>query len=583
MEMYHSYAKPRREFGRHPKFVDEGAEMLADIRPNEEHANEYIERNPVTSIAQVVPEMSEHEANTNAVIYTDKVISHYEGGWPKEVDFTEAEHVIRYRKKIEKDEEYINTVVRLGGSIEDLIKQNNAIDIYEEYWGGKGADHSHEPPSVKTITVFRDPNAIKRGVSYIAWHPDPAVGKVVASYSILEFQQQPEGMCRDSYIWDLHNPNSPEFELRPLSQICVAHFNNKDSNVIGAGQYNGQLALFDIRKGNRPTVVTQIENSHRDPVFDMSWTQSKTGTEAMTCSTDGMVLWWDTRNLSEPMEPLPLIEKGGTSELGALSLEYNPAAGPTKFMVGTEAGVVLSCNRKAKNPQDRVGASFGGHHGPVVQVERHPFYPKYFLTIADWSARTWTEDLRTPIIATKYHQSYMTGGTWSPGRPGVFFTIHEDGKLDVWDYFFKQNDPALSVQITDVPLQSIRANPTGKRLALGAKNGSCTMLELNEALSEQQANEKLSISNMFERETNREKNLEKAIKEARMKAKKEASKGDAVKDPVTEEELSKIETDFMEATKPQPGDDDGHDEIDDLQVSGGCAPGGKENEANGVA
>ena len=38
-----------------------GLQMLADIRPNEEHAKEHIERNPVTTIAQVVPEMSEHE------------------------------------------------------------------------------------------------------------------------------------------------------------------------------------------------------------------------------------------------------------------------------------------------------------------------------------------------------------------------------------------------------------------------------------------------------------------------------------------------------------------------------------------
>ena len=36
-------------------------QMLADIRPNEEHAKEHIERNPVTTVAQVVPEMSEHE------------------------------------------------------------------------------------------------------------------------------------------------------------------------------------------------------------------------------------------------------------------------------------------------------------------------------------------------------------------------------------------------------------------------------------------------------------------------------------------------------------------------------------------
>ena len=291
---------------------------------------------------------------------------------------------------MEKDEEYINTVCSLGSSIEELIRQNNAIDIYEEYWGGNVADHSNEPPGAKTITVFHDPNPIKRGVSYISWHPDTAVGKIVVSYSILDFQQQPEGMCKNSYIWDLNNPNAPEFELQPLSQICTAHFNYKDSNIVGAGQYNGQFALFDIRKGNRTTAVTQIENSHRDPIFDMAWTQSKTGTEAMTCSTDGQVLWWDTRNLAEPLEPLPLIEKGGTSEQGALCLEYNPAAGPTKFMVGTESGSVLSCNRKAKNPQDRVGASFSGHHGPVVAVERHPFYPKFFMTIGDWAARTWS-------------------------------------------------------------------------------------------------------------------------------------------------------------------------------------------------
>lgn len=44
--------------------------------------------------------------------------------------------VIRFRKKVEKDEDYIRTVVRLGGVVESLIKQNNAIDIYEEYFAG---------------------------------------------------------------------------------------------------------------------------------------------------------------------------------------------------------------------------------------------------------------------------------------------------------------------------------------------------------------------------------------------------------------------------------------------------------------
>ena len=32
---------------------------------------------------------------------------------------------------------------------------------------------------------------------------------------------------------------------------------------------------------------------------------------------------------------------------GAVSLEYESTAGPTKFMIGTEQGTVLMCNRKA--------------------------------------------------------------------------------------------------------------------------------------------------------------------------------------------------------------------------------------------
>ena len=47
MEIYHQYIRLRKQFGRHPKFSDEGAEMFADIRPNEEHAKEYIPRNPI--------------------------------------------------------------------------------------------------------------------------------------------------------------------------------------------------------------------------------------------------------------------------------------------------------------------------------------------------------------------------------------------------------------------------------------------------------------------------------------------------------------------------------------------------------
>lgn len=60
MEIYHQYIRLRKQFGRHPKFTDEGAEMVADIRPNEEHAKEYIPRNPVVTVCQCVDIANSH-------------------------------------------------------------------------------------------------------------------------------------------------------------------------------------------------------------------------------------------------------------------------------------------------------------------------------------------------------------------------------------------------------------------------------------------------------------------------------------------------------------------------------------------
>ncbi len=52
----------------------------------------------------------------------------------------------------------------------------------------------------------------------------------------------------------------------------------------------------------------------------------------------------------------------------------------------------------------------------MYSLVRNPLYPKYFLSIGDWTARIWNEDLKSPIMTSKYHSAYLTGGTWSPTR-----------------------------------------------------------------------------------------------------------------------------------------------------------------------
>ena len=58
---------------------------------------------------------------------------------------------------------------------------------------------------------------------------------------------------------------------------------------------------------------------------------SRTGNECVTTSTDGRVLWWDTRRFDEgPVETLKIIESitpGKEDVIGGTALEYNVEAG----------------------------------------------------------------------------------------------------------------------------------------------------------------------------------------------------------------------------------------------------------------
>jgi hypothetical protein len=73
--------------------------------------------------------------------------------------------------------------------------------------------------------------------------------------------------------------------------------------------------------------MSPIEHSHRDPAYKAIWIQSKTGTECFSASSDGQVLWWDTRKMGEPTEKLyldPTKKQDLTKAQGSMCLEYEP-------------------------------------------------------------------------------------------------------------------------------------------------------------------------------------------------------------------------------------------------------------------
>ncbi|KAJ3016496.1 UNVERIFIED_CONTAM: Dynein intermediate chain 2, axonemal [Siphonaria sp. JEL0065] len=516
MEIVYVYQRKRREFGKQTNFRDRWCETGASIPPDPGYIKNYVERNPCFAEVQSVPEKSEHEVNTESFVLCSRGILHIQGGWPKDVDSTDVEHTIRYKKKIEKDEEYMKSVQIMGNTMEHCIKQNNAIDIYEEYFIDTPDAATVEPPNAKSLNVYRDPNKIKRAATYVSWYPDDG-HKIAVAYSQLDFQKTPANMSFDSYIWDVENPNVPDQTLTPSSPLVCIKYNPKDPHILVGGSYNGLLSYWDTRKGAYPVDTSTIEKSHRDPVYNLSWVQSKSGCEFFSVSTDGQVHWWDIRKFAEPTESLLLDPEKNGNIVGGTVLDFETTM-PTKFMVGAENGSIFMCNKKAKNPGEKITHVYPGHHGPVYALQRNPFFTKNFLSVGDWKASIWVEDIKSPIMSTKYSMSYLTDACWSTTRPSLFYTAKMDGTIDVWDYVFKQNEPTLTVQVCQAPLHSIKVQDHGKLIAATARDGTTTILEVSDGLSKIQNNEKSVFSQMLEREAKREKTLEAAAREKRIKA-----------------------------------------------------------------
>ncbi|CAF1124194.1 unnamed protein product [Adineta steineri] len=368
MDIYRVYTKKRSEFGRPLYFTDRPTEIIADIRPNIRLSRNYNVSKSVQCGVQNVQKFAEHWVNTIPFETEHQGINHVKGGWPKDIDPINVDQTARFLKRIEKDENYISTILSLGKLVEHTIKQNNTINIYEDYFTNVESNVVEEMPYVRTLNTFRDPQNPQRTANHISWCGNGGE-KLAVAYCNLEFQSNTKDLSNDSYIWDIEYSSEPDYILKPISSLVCVEFNTKDAHQLVGGCYNGQVCIFDTRKSNAPVEQSIIENSHRDPVYKTIWLHTKLETEFFSASTDGKIFWWDTRRLSEPIDTLILdIDKKDRIEnsYGAMSLDYEPTM-PMKFMVGTEQGSIVACNRKGQTNADKIGHVYAGHSGPVCK------------------------------------------------------------------------------------------------------------------------------------------------------------------------------------------------------------------------
>lgn len=537
-EYEYIYMKQRKDFGRYCNFDDVEPKILGQIDSTPQSGDMYVEQTVLNVVLDNITQYSEHSVNTARVQTKIRAMIHTEGGWPKEVDYSEAQDTLKWRKRLEKDPAFVTAVKQLTKQSITCLEQNNTIDLFEHYFTHEEPEHLPENLTMKTVALFKDPADEKRSVTKIGWHPEGPT-KIVGSYSNLRFQRMTDEMPMASFIWDISERNVPLTELRCTSPLICCQYNHKNPDFLVGGSYNGLLNYYDLRKGPTPVARSAVEVSHYDPVYDVVWLQSKTATECVSVSSDGRLLFWDVRKMTEVTDECVLTD-GGKDEpktLGGVSLEWMQEAGPTKFLIGSEHGIVLSCTKKPKKAVEvsnwfgeESRGGFGRHFGPVYSVKRNPFHVKYFLTVGDWCAKLWMEELtKGPMLQTPYYPSFLSAASWSPTRPGVFYLCRHDGRLDTWDYYYRMNEVSLSQKVSDSALTSlaIQGSPQsgGHLMAVGDAEGVITLLHLCDGLAvPASSNEKQHIGAMFEREMKREKNLDQ-IKKQGMSVKTKDDKG----------------------------------------------------------
>jgi len=288
---------------------------------------------------------------------------------------------------------------------------------------------------------------------------------------------------------------------------------SRNNDLLIGGCMNGLVNLFDTRTFNGKHVSTSsYDHSHTNPIFDITWLQSKTHSEVVSVSTDGNVFWWDTRQLaSGPIDSC----SPAADFVGVTCIEWQQEAGPTKYLVGTEQGTAYSLNKKPKKPVEVGGwfgieekGGFGRHFGQINTIKRNMHHPKFFMTVGDNSIKLWLEEIKGPIMQTAPSPRQLTCGGWSPSRASVFFAGRFDGSIDFYDYSTRMDGLAYSHKISDLPVTCIAGESKGRFLAAGDPAGTITMVRLSDELTVPISGEKLLMGTLLDREQRRERNLD---------------------------------------------------------------------------
>ncbi|XP_033171763.1 dynein intermediate chain 3, ciliary [Drosophila mauritiana] len=526
------YSRERRRFGRQCRFQDRN-ELMVSVHPSGRQRLKYIMANPSDQATQLSRQMALTTMETENVTLDQHGMYHYEGGWPKEVNFNDEEQTQRHRKKVERDDSWGEQVLTMIRTTMSVAEQNNTLNIYQNFFADLPAELGHDIKSkfrARVSNVFHDLWLPARQLKSIEWMPNNSrqfmtqfTNHFGKGERLRPVTEEPFGGTNGFYVWDVKNPLKPRISYDSKQQVSLAKICPKDENNMVGGTGLGQVCLWGTFKGGLPVRNCPLEVSHRETTSALCWVHSKSNTEFYSGSLDGSIKYWDTRDLKMPMqelllEPEPQERQSRMDSHGVTVLEFEYTI-PVRFIIGSDMGHVFVGNRKGMTPIETLLAHYQLFVGPVRSINRNPFFVKNFLVTGDWRARIWSEEVKdSPSTMYFRKNAQILCGAWSTGRCSLFVTGDINGVVDFWDLLLHHRKPIRSVDFK-VAIADLVFRPEGDLLAVGLKNGDTHIMTLDESMRQATGKEKALMAAMFEREIVRCKLLEARYDEVRLKRK----------------------------------------------------------------
>lgn len=369
---------------------------------------------------------------------------------------------------------------------------DNVYDITVDYALKTGNNKQTSDTPIAEIAQFYSHLSVGRAVTDLDW--SPKFPELIASSHTAKRSDMnaPKGLVQ---IWNLNaNRSLPEYIFTSSSDVLSVRFSSFEPNLIFGTSYNGQILTWDMRSPGAPILSSPMNgNGHSHPVYSIEMTGTQNAHNLVTASTDGTVCTWTPDMLETPQDKLTLVAPTATrnDDLAPTKLAISPRDS-SRFVVGTEEGVIYQCSRFGQ-AGSRAGVdprgSYRSHVAPISSLDFHSskgvidFSDLLLSSSLDWSVKLWkirqftgpvgastattsnsnsmssafTNTSSTgsslygpPSINSSFHSHHpdlnnleplldlvreyeVYDVAWSNFHPAVFANVDGSGHLEVWD------------------------------------------------------------------------------------------------------------------------------------------------------